>query len=112
MAYNNNQSEVIAKIKKNDRGEFIVVSKVVSDKGNTSVDVRQYYTNDDDEQLPTKKGIRVAYDLIEDVVRAMLNCMDTGDKQLLLDTLDAEIGEDGQVGSEEYTETNSDDMPG
>jgi len=61
MAYNadNEERRELCAIKKNNRGDFVVASEIKSKtSGSVSIDIRQYYTNDDDQIMPTKQGVR------------------------------------------------------
>jgi hypothetical protein len=52
-------------------GKFIIV-KTTNWKENTYVDMREYYTDKDtDEIKPTKKGIRFSYELLDEVLEAL-----------------------------------------
>jgi len=52
-------------------GKFIIV-KTTNWKDNTYVDLREYYTDKDTEEIkPTKKGIRFSYELLDEVTDAL-----------------------------------------
>lgn len=79
MAYNadNEVKEELAVVRKNSRGDHIVVQKVTSKtSGSVSVDVRNYYTNDDDQLLPTSKGIRINSEVLPEVLQGVLQVLD------------------------------------
>ena len=70
MAYDASKEETkeIGRVKKNDRGEYIIVSLVKNkDTGVESVDARLHYTDDNGEIVPTKKGFRVNAELAGDL---------------------------------------------
>ena len=49
MAYNadNEIREELAQIQKNNRGEYVIATKITNKiSGSVSVDIRQYYTNE------------------------------------------------------------------
>lgn len=68
MAYNNAEEKELLRLEKNARGDYLVIKEV-----GESVDIRQYYTSDADEVLPTKKGVRFNKELIPDVIEALIN---------------------------------------
>ncbi|MDQ7821729.1 MAG: transcriptional coactivator p15/PC4 family protein [Candidatus Eremiobacteraeota bacterium] len=52
-------------------GKFLVV-KIATWKDSNYVDVREYYTEKESDELrPTKKGIRFSYDLVEEIQDAL-----------------------------------------
>lgn len=73
MAFENERSITLRSIQKNNRGDHIIVTKIddVSTEEFKGVDIRQYYTGDDDELHPTKKGIRIPADKLDDVLKAL-----------------------------------------
>ena len=92
MAYSNEQSVELTKIQKNNRGDFIVVSKITnSTSGNVSVDIRQYYTDDNDELLPTKKGVRFNTENLLEVMKALTLALEDDEKEELADFLNEAI---------------------
>ena len=101
MAYNadNETKEVLAEIQKNNRGDFIVASKITNkNTGAVSIDIRQNYTNDEGELRVTQKGVRLNAELLPDLVRGLAKAleenevMDLGDElaALLADNNDEE----------------------
>lgn len=79
MAYNNQNetTTVLLDIKKNDRGDYLRVSKI--EKGDvTSFDIRNMYTNDDGELAFTQKGVRIKDEDMIDVAVAILTNIDDG----------------------------------
>ena len=78
MAYNasNEERTELANIQKNNRGDHIVVTQIRNkNTGNESVDIRNYYTDDEGELKPTSKGIRFSAELTSDIVRAIFKSM-------------------------------------
>ena len=91
MAYNasNEVQEEIVRLQKNQRGDYLVVKKVTNkNSGNVSVDVRNYYTNDNDEVLPTSKGIRINSEMLLETMMAMAKCLEIVEVEDLKDALD------------------------
>lgn len=97
MAYSNNKETVIAEIAKNNRGDFIIVKNIVDAKGNQSIDIRYHFTNDDDQVLPTKKGVRYSSELALEVIRAQAECLEASDLQDLMEELQSLAVEKGLV---------------
>jgi len=56
----------------NKRGDFLIVDLNESN-GNRVVDIRRWYTADDDSVKPTPKGVSIPVDLIGEVVRGILD---------------------------------------
>lgn len=76
MAYNTNEKRVtVGEIKKNNMGEYIKVDSIEGKNGN-SVDVRTYFTSEDGQILPTKKGVRVNSEQSVDLVKFIVMAMD------------------------------------
>lgn len=72
MSFDDEKQEVIASIKKNNRGDYINVSKITNGSNEViGVDIRQFFTNDDDELCPTKKGLRIKIDNLNEVLDAL-----------------------------------------
>lgn len=109
MAYNadNETKEELAKIQKNNRGDFIVASKITNkNTGAVSIDIRQNYTNDEGELRLTQKGVRLNAELLPDLVRGLVKAleenevMDLGDElaELLADSDDEDADdEEGDI---------------
>ena len=51
-------------------GKFLKI-KIATWKDAKYVDLREYYTGDDEEVLPTKKGVRFSVDMLEEVQEAL-----------------------------------------
>lgn len=112
MAFDNEVREELAKVQKNSRGEYIVVSKITNKvSGTVSGDVRLYYTNDSEEVAPTKKGCRFNAENAPEIVKGMLGLLEVDE----LETLHEYIGNllDGEEGTEEgdTEEGGADDVP-
>lgn len=60
---------IIAEISKNQKEKIRV--QVTEYKGTSFVDVRVYWENEEDEWLPSKKGISLNKDCIDEVIEAL-----------------------------------------
>lgn len=110
MAYDasKEKQEVIAQIKKNDRGEYIRVTRVTPVKGNNlSVDIRLMYTNANDEIAPTTKGLRLNDENVVEVMMGMLEAMGPAEFTQLMEEIDDKYGNDTE--SDEDDEDDEDD---
>ena len=105
MAYNanNETQEELLVLPKNNRGDYIVVKKVTNNSnGAISADVRNYYTNGEEQVMPTSKGIRINSELLLEVMTAMAKCLETNEIEDLKDKLDDILDE---------TSVDDSDMP-
>ena len=101
MAYNTNEKRVtVGEIKKNSMGEYIKVDSIEGKNGN-SVDVRTYFTSEDGQILPTKKGVRVNSEQSVDLVKFIVMAMDDAARMDVLSAVQELV--DGE------TESDSDD---
>lgn len=90
MAYNadNEIREELAQIQKNNRGEFVIATKITNKtSGSVSVDIRQYYTNEADEVKPTSKGIRINAELLNDLLSGLVCALEANEMMDLADKL-------------------------
>lgn len=90
MAYNadNETKEVLAEIQKNNRGDFIVASKITNkNTGAVSIDIRQNYTNDEGELRVTQKGVRLNAELLPDLVKGLVRALEENEVMDLGDEL-------------------------
>lgn len=78
MAYNSTdeKSEELCRIVTSSKK--IVARKIEKSRG-ISVDIREYFDNDDGEELPTKKGVRFSSENVAELVKAMLPMMEKSD---------------------------------
>ena len=81
MAYKANKNEetlVLAQVKKNERGDYIRASKVVNTETGETVayDIRNMYTDDAGEIQFTSKGVRVNQEDFIDLLKVILTDMD------------------------------------
>lgn len=103
MAYENEERKDLAVIKKNNRGDYVVVAKITNkNSGNVSLDIRQFYTDDSDQVIPTKKGIRLNTELAMDVIKAMVKVLEADELMDLQDELNNLV--DGSDDEEEDSE--------
>ena len=103
MAYENEERKDLAVIKKNNRGDYVVVAKITNkNSGNVSLDIRQFYTDDSDQVIPTKKGIRLNTELAMEVIKAMVKVLEADELMDLQEELSNMIdGSDEEEDSEE-----------
>lgn len=107
MAYENEERKDLAVIKKNNRGDYVVVAKITNkNSGNVSLDIRQFYTDDSDQVIPTKKGIRLNTELTMDVIKAMVKVLEADELMDLQDELNNLV--DGSDDEEENSEAETD----
>lgn len=64
-------------ISKNDRGDFIRVSRIKPENGRgmEAVDVRLFFTDSYGAQRPTQKGVRIHEEVLKEVVIAILDAL-------------------------------------
>ncbi len=90
MAYNadNEIREELAQIQKNNRGEYVIATKITNKtSGSVSVDIRQYYTNDAGEVMPTSKGVRINAELLSDLLNGLVKALEVNEMMDLSDML-------------------------
>lgn len=88
MSYTENSYELCS-IKRNDRGEYVVATKIES-RGKEYLDIRQYYTADDDSVRPTKKGIRINTESAKELLRGCLQVLEEDELEDLIEELRGE----------------------
>lgn len=71
-----NESVHIKAFKKNDRGDYIVVSRIDPETKKTAIDIRVMYTDDNDELRPTTRGVRFNVACIPELVEGLVIGMD------------------------------------
>lgn len=107
MAYNTNEKRVtVGEIKKNNMGEYIKVDSIEGKNGN-SVDVRTYFTSEDGQILPTKKGVRVNSEQSVDLVKFIVMAMDEAARMDVLSAVQELV--DGETESDSYDSGKSED---
>lgn len=50
--------------------------KIAYWKDNAYIDIREYYLSEDDEALPTKKGVRFPVDMIDEILEGLQDAKD------------------------------------
>lgn len=109
MAYNTNEKRVtVGEIKKNNMGEYIKVDSIEGKNGN-SVDVRTYFTNEDGQILPTKKGVRVNSEQSVDLVKFIVMAMDEAARMDVLSAVQELVDEETETESDSDDSEKSDD---
>lgn len=108
MAYNTNEKRVtVGEIKKNNMGEYIKVDSIEGKNGN-SVDVRTYFTSEEGQILPTKKGVRVNSEQSVDLVKFIVMAMDEAARMDVLsavqELVDGETESDSEKSDDEEIE--------
>lgn len=63
------QEEVLHSFKRNEREEVKV--RKTTFKGKEYLDIRVYITNQEGEEIPTKKGINLPYELVSELQKAI-----------------------------------------
>lgn len=92
MAYNadNEIREELVNIQKNNRGDYIIASKITNkNNGNVSVDIRNFYTNDEDEVRPTSKGVRINSEMLPELLGGLIKALEADEVEDLNDKLES-----------------------
>lgn len=109
MAYNTNEKRVtVGEIKKNNMGEYIKVDSIEGKNGN-SVDIRTYFTSEDGQILPTKKGVRVNSEQSVDLVKFIVMAMDDAARIDVLSAVQELVDEETETESDSDDSEKSDD---
>lgn len=101
----------IGDVKKNNRGEVIRISTADEKSGGKSIDVRQYYTDDAGELMPTKKGVRINSEIAPEVVYMMFKGLDDAAKEDFINLLGLSVPDDSDYddfGDEDDIEDDED----
>lgn len=96
MAYNANNEErkVLVDVEKNSRGEHIIGTLITNkNSGNQSLDIRQYYTNDEGSVLPTSKGVRVNTELAYELISGLLDVLEEDELMNLAELIEAKTSD-------------------
>lgn len=93
MAYQNIKEERVGSIPKNDRGDFIVVTRCVNERTKeVSVDIRTFYTPKDTEEIaPTQRGIRLSDEHMAELIEYIYNATSVEGKEEIKDRMKAII---------------------
>lgn len=114
MAYNASKEErtQLVDIKKNERGEHIIATKIKNTtSGSVSLDIRQYYTNDNNDVLPTQKGVRVNSELALELVVGLLGVLEPNELYDLADKIEEMTGDSDDFNYDSEMTGLNDDMP-
>ena len=104
MAYNANNEicEELVNIKKGNRGDCIIASKITNkNTNNVSIDIRQYYTDDEGELKPTSKGVRFNSELLSDLLGGLAIALETNEMLDLSDKLEDIVGAEDDLDTPE-----------
>jgi hypothetical protein len=82
-------SLLVGSIKKNERGDYINVSRS-SYKGAEGIDIRNFYTNGEGELAPTQKGVNINSELLGEVMALVLKAMSIEEFLDFSDTFEVE----------------------
>lgn len=85
----NISSLLVGSIRKNERGDYINVSRS-SYKGKEGIDIRNFYTNANGELAPTQKGVNINSELLGDVMALVLKAMSIEEFLDFSDTFEVE----------------------
>ena len=85
----------VGSVEKNARGEYFKVLKNEEKSGGNSIDVRVYYTKDDGELAPTKKGVYLSSEVAPDVMYLMFEAMDSSAKEDFISKISEYLDTDG-----------------
>jgi calsequestrin, skeletal muscle isoform, putative len=97
MAYNatNEERTEIVSIKKGSRGDYVKVNKILKkNTNNESIDIRMFYTNDEDLVLPTGKGVRFSTEMLLDFIKGLTTALEYDEKDDLVAYLSETLDED------------------
>lgn len=92
MAYNadNEERQELFAIKKNNRGDYVVASAIKNKTtGSVSIDIRQYYTNNDEQVMPTSKGTRFNSENLVEAINGLAKALDVVELDTVIDELTA-----------------------
>lgn len=97
MAYNadNEIREELVRVKKNNRGDYVIATKITNKtSGAVSVDIRQYYTDDNDEVRVTSKGVRFNAEMLADVLGGLVKALEYDELESLSELINGMVDED------------------
>ena len=112
MAYNaaNEERTEIVSIKKGSRGDYIKVNKILKkNTNNESIDIRMFYTNDEDLVLPTGKGVRFSTEMLLDFIKGLTTALEYDEKDDLIDYLSKMIDDDDGIDVEDEDDEDVDE---
>lgn len=86
---------VVGTIQKNNRGDYFKITTCENEQKNTkAVDIREFYTDDNDNILPTKKGVRVNDEKVAELVKYIFEASSIEAKQEILDFMGEKMNEE------------------
>lgn len=106
MAYNasNEERDTLVSLKKGNRGDMVIANKITNkNTGSVSVDIRQYYTNDEGEVLPTSKGVRFNSENLKEFIKGLVQALESDEVLDLADEL-------SEMTDEDYIDEEEDDL--
>lgn len=112
MAYNaaNEERTEIVSIKKGSRGDYVKVNKILKkNTNNESIDIRMFYTNDEDLVLPTGKGVRFSTEMLLDFIKGLTTALEYDEKDDLVAYLSETLDEDDFDDVDEDDDDEDDD---
>ena len=117
MAYNaaNEERTEIVSIKKGSRGDYVKVNKILKkNTNNDSIDIRMFYTNDEDLVLPTGKGVRFSTEMLLDFIKGLTTALEYDEKDDLVaylsETLDEDDFDDADEDDDDADDEDEDDV--
>lgn len=89
MAYNSNNEkrEELLRVEKNNKGEYIVITKITTASGSVNMDMRLYFTDDKGEVRPTQKGVRFNSELLLEILMSLTKGLESDEVMDLMDKL-------------------------
>lgn len=92
MSYGKEEQIELALIKRNNRGEYIKVTRIIPE-GNRmeSVDIRTMYTDEADEIRPTKKGVRISSESLPELVTALVQSLSTEEAEEIMELIKEKV---------------------
>lgn len=90
MAYNASNEERVElfNIAKGNKGDAVVGTKITNkNTGNISIDIRQFYTDDEGELKPTSKGVRFSAENLLEVMQGLITALEADEVEDLVDML-------------------------
>lgn len=86
MALANEKEIDYGMVERNSRGDYVSVKRIIPNNGKMqSIDIRNYYTADNEEVRPTKQGLRIHEEMLVEVIARVLMAMTTEEKERLLE---------------------------
>lgn len=111
--YSKEKNEIMKQVPKNDRGDYIRVTKVTKPDGDVQMDIRVYYTSQSDMEtvLPGRQGLRIPSDCVVDVACALVKGMTDLERQMFLEKVADSLGVELEPADEDDDDSDIDDDP-